>query len=132
MAEGIARDMCSKSQNAVFSSMGTQALVNSEADPKAVAVCAEIGVDISSHRGKQLDIKALMESEKIFCMDRGHLQYVSSLSPVIAEKTVLLTDFPKKRIFSKDIWDPYKTSIRKFRKSRDMIKKELERITPLL
>lgn len=132
MAEGIARYMCTKSQNVTFSSMGTQALVDSKADENAIAVCAEIGVDISAHKGKQLNIKSLMEAEKIFCMDRGHLQYVSALSPVIADKTVLITDYPTKRIFKKDIWDPYKMSIRKFRKSRDMIQGELKRIIPLL
>ncbi len=115
-----------------FSSMGTQALVNHGADKNAVSVCSEIGIDISNHRARQLVIKELMSAEKIFCMDRGHMQHVSALSPVIAEKAVLLTDFPKARIFKKDVWDPYGGSESKFRKSRDLIAKELERIIPLL
>ncbi len=132
LAEGIAKKLVGSGSKITFSSMGIQALVDHNADKKAILVAEEIGVDISNHRARQLNIQELMAAETIFCMDRGHLQFVSALSPVVAEKAVLLTDFPKARLIKKDVVDPFRMSIRKFRKSRDHIEKELKRIIPLL
>lgn len=132
MAEAIANSMVDGNHRITFTSMGTNACVGMKAAESAISVCEEIGVDLSAHKARQLDIKELQNAERIFCMDRGHLQFVSSLSPSIAEKTTLLTDYPKARLFKKDIWDPFKMSISKFRKNRDLIKKELERIIPQL
>lgn len=132
MAEAIANSMVDGNHRITFSSMGTNACVGMGAAKSAVAVCEEIGVDLSRHKARQLDIQELQKAERIFCMDRGHLQYLMSLSPAIAEKSVLLTDYPKARLFKKDIWDPFKMPISKFRKNRDLIKKELERIIPQL
>ncbi len=132
LAEVIARDLSGNGSQLTFSSMGTNALVGNKADQKAIDVAAENGVDLSKHIARQLNIQELTNAEHIFCMDRSHLQFVKSLSPMIAEKTTLLTDYPKPRIFKKDVDDPYRKSISKFRKSRDLITKELKKIIPLL
>ena len=132
MAEGIARKLLGTDSKIQFSSMGTQALVGQNADEKAIAVSEELGVDISLHKARQLNIQELMNAKKVFCMDRGHLEFVSALSPVVAEKTVLLTDFPKSRFIKKDVSDPFRQTIGKFRKSRDLILKELKRVIQLL
>ncbi len=128
MAEGIARTISSDSSRNKFSSMGIHAVVDASADSKATEVCKEIGVDISNHTARQLSIDELMSAEKIFCMDRGHEQFVSSLSPVLADKCHLLLEYPKKRVFKKEVWDPYKMSRGKFRKSRDLIYKQVKLI----
>ncbi len=128
MAEGLARQLCDNDSHKTFTSMGVRAMVDSPADSKAIEVCKEIGVDISGHIARQLTIDELMDAEKIFCMDRGHLQFVSSLSPVLEDKCHLLLEYPKKKIFTKEVWDPYKMSLRKFRKNRDLINKQLKLI----
>jgi len=127
MAEGIARQLNNNGKIS-FKSMGTGCRPGMPADPSAVAVCREHGIDISSHIARGLSLPELIHAEKIFCMDRGHLKYISSLSPQISDKTILLTDFPSKRLFQKDIPDPFKKSLSVFRKNFEMIHRNLERI----
>lgn len=131
MAEGIARHF-NKKKDVTFSSMGVGSRAGMPADPFAISVCQEKGIDISTHLSRELNMQELMKAEKIFCMDRGHLEYLKSLSLQISDKLVLLTDFPNKKMFSQDIPDPYTKSVGVFRKNRDMIIKNLERILPLL
>lgn len=128
MAEGIAKQLFFENNAITFSSFGVQALVGKSADSHAVAVCKEINVDISNHIARQLNIEELIQAEKIFCMDRGHHQFVSSLSPIIAEKTVLFLDYPTKKLFKKEVWDPYKMSLNKFRANRKLIQKQIEKM----
>lgn len=51
-------------------SAGLDAVIGSPADPLAVEVCAAHGLDISSHRGRQLGSWMLSQAELILVMDR--------------------------------------------------------------
>jgi protein-tyrosine phosphatase len=128
MAEYIAKSLVVSTDNMTFSSFGIGALVGKGADSTAIDVCSEIGIDLSKHIARSINIKELLEADYIFCMDRGHKEYISALSDIISNKCYLLKDFPKKRLFGSSIWDPYKMSSAKFRKNRDIIKKEVERV----
>jgi len=132
MAEGIATNLMSSSSGNTFSSMGIQALVGSAADSQAVEVCREIDIDISNHIARQLDIQELLKAEMIFCMDLGHLQFVSAISPLIEEKCVLFMEYPTKKLFRREVWDPYKLPFEKFRKNRDMILKQVKLLVSTL
>ena len=132
MAEGIARVLAKAHEGLIFSSMGIQALEENLADPKAIEVCAEIGVDITSHRARQLVVKELLSAEHIFCMDQVHLEFVQSLAPSMDECSSLLTDFPTPRLFKKEIADPHGYSVRHFRRCRNRLTKEIERILTAL
>ena len=128
MAEGIASAHYGKSGQYHFSSMGTQGLVGHSADPTAVAVCAEIGVDISHHRARALNLTELIEADMVLTMEQKHLRYLTLLSPMLKENSYCITDVPRPRLLKKDIWDPYGKPLAKFRKNRTLIEENLKRI----
>ncbi len=86
MAEAMAKHLTCDNVSITFSSMGIQAVIDAHADKKAIEVCSEIGVDVSKHIARELKLSELQDAEKIICMDRGHLEFISSITPLIAEK----------------------------------------------
>lgn len=131
MAEVIAKSLV-KDDNITFSSMGISGLIGYSADKSAIEVCKEINLDLSNHIARELNMKELNNAEKIYCMDRGHLEFISSISQEISDKALLFTDGVKPKIFKRDIKDPYRKSLRVFRKSREIIYSQLELILPTL
>lgn len=88
-------------------SAGLTAFSGDEANPNAVAVMCEIGVDISAHRAKRLTSYDADECDLIVCMTKTHALYLESL--------------PKEKIIvpPNDISDPYAGNIDVYRKCRN-------------
>lgn len=82
-----------------ISSVGTMGMVGFGASAESVAVCAAMGVDISSHESRALAGSLITESDYIFVMSQAHQKQVISLDPKASEKCVLLID-------GKDVADP--------------------------
>ena len=128
MAEGIAQSLVEEHPDISFSSMGVQALVGHPADPLAVQACGAIDVDISAHRGKQLAVADLLDADHIFCMEKSHLNFILSLSPLLSQHTSLLTEYPVKHLFKKEVKDPYGHPLKAFVKCRTLIQVSLRDI----
>lgn len=63
------------------------------ADPHAVAVMADRGIDISSHRAHQLVPVDIVAADLVLCMAREHVVAVAGLVPEAFPKTFTLKDF---------------------------------------
>ena len=60
------------------------------ADPKAVAVCGEIGVNIDSHRSQGVTNELVDWADYILVMELRHAQYVREYHPQVGETKVLM------------------------------------------
>lgn len=111
MAEGIFNQKAQEQGIALRAvSCGMAAVAGMPPSPNAVAVCREIGVDISEHRSRFLYDFQLGEFEKIYCMSQEHALILSQSVGVPPEKIQVL-----------DIADPYGGSIEIYRMCRDML-----------
>lgn len=129
MAEAIARQRIEEQGlDLKVSSMGVEALVDCPADNNAIAVLAEIAIDLTPHRARYLALQELSDAELILCMDRYHLSFIKGMFPQLAYKCFLMTDYPKAKWWKKDITDPYRQSLAKFKQSRDIISANVTRI----
>ncbi len=103
-------------------------MVDCPAADNAIAALAELNIDFSLHRARYLIPGELSDAELIFCMDRYHLSFIKGMFPQLGYKCLLLTDYPKSRGVKRDIADPYRQDLDKFRKSRDIILDNVTRI----
>ncbi len=80
-------------------------------------VMAEISVDISAHRSKQLDMSDLSRADKIICMAPSHLAVLS-----------IYTSREKLLVLGGGIPDPYGNDEAVYRKCRDRIVKAIDEL----
>ncbi|MBP0630558.1 low molecular weight protein-tyrosine-phosphatase [Cupriavidus sp. AcVe19-1a] len=100
MAEGLLKHALPK---LTVSSAGIAALVGRSADPISVDLLAKGGLDISSHRARQLTgIEAAM-ADLILVMDQKQKHDIASKYPHVSGKIFRLGEFGKF-----DIPDPYR------------------------
>jgi protein-tyrosine phosphatase len=82
MAEVVLADRLRRlGVTAVVESAGIAALVGHPADPEAVALLAERGLDLSAHRARQLTPALIKSFELILVMDREHQREVEAMLP---------------------------------------------------
>ena len=94
MAEGLAREYASaRGRELDTASAGTLGLVDRPADPKAIAVCREVNVDLSQHRSKGLDDALVAWADYVLVMELAHAEQIRERFPAIGEKLVLLGSF---------------------------------------
>ena len=122
MAEGLAPRHASGLEGGVrFSSAGTHAWPGHGATPEAVAVVAELGVDLSAHRSRQFDRDLLAQVDHVVCMTKLHVRAVRALD---GDASVSL-------LGGKDeIDDPYGMTMDYYRSIRDEIDAALEARVP--
>lgn len=87
----------------VVASAGLGALVGHGADPLAVEVMDEHGVDIGTHRAQQLTSELVKHYELILVMEQWQLQEIERLYPYARGRVHLLGKWGKE-----EIADPYK------------------------
>lgn len=63
------------------SSAGIGALLNEPADSVAMQLMRERGLDLESHRGRQLDETLLRNNDLLLVMERGHQEWIESQWP---------------------------------------------------
>jgi len=83
-------------------SAGTHALINHPADPLAIKVASENGLDISQHRAKQVTIDLIQSANLILVMEAAHRSELIRFAPWATGKIWRLGQ--AKEV---DVLDPY-------------------------
>jgi protein-tyrosine phosphatase len=83
-------------------SAGTAGWVGSAADPNSIAAAGELGVDISSHRARHLELNDIADASLVLAMANEHQEAASRLFPAavgriftLKELVRLLEDLPE-------------------------------------
>lgn len=113
MAEGLLRDRFPDKE---VSSAGLGALVGHPTDPNAVALMAEHGIDITSHRARQMVAKSCRDADLIFVMDSEQKRAIEREYPFIRGRVFRLGHHG-----GFDIPDPYGEARDKFEISYQLI-----------
>jgi protein-tyrosine phosphatase len=80
MAEGLLRARFAARGRGTVASAGIAALVGLPADPVAVALLAERGLDLSAHRARQLTPEMIADADLVVVMEAAQQQAVEWLS----------------------------------------------------
>ena len=119
MAEGLFREVTREAGLEIrIHSAGIGALVNHPADPFAVELMEEMGIDITAHRARQISPEIIADSELILTMEGWQQQEVERKYP-----------FSKGRVFTLGKWsnleidDPYKKPREAFEEALKGIRK---------
>jgi protein-tyrosine phosphatase len=102
MAEGLLKRALPHVQT---TSAGLGALVGQGADPTAVRVMADVGVDITAHRARMITDSIAREADLILVMDEQQKAQIAKQYPYARGRVFRLAESA-----SKDIPDPYKQS----------------------
>jgi protein-tyrosine phosphatase len=97
-------------------SAGIGALIGKPADPLAVQLMAEKGIDIKEHRAQQVLSSLVAQAQLILVMDSDQKRYVESSFVGSRGKVYRLAEAVKA-----DIPDPYREGIESFRVSLSLI-----------
>ncbi len=90
MAEALAADLAmARGLDIETRSAGTLGLVDRPAEPRIVAVCREVGVDLSRHRSRALTAEALQWAEHTLVMETQHAVKARQLWPELPETAVV-------------------------------------------
>jgi protein-tyrosine phosphatase len=100
MAEAVLRQSV---RGLPVASAGIAALAGRPADPVAVTLLAERGIDLSSHRARQLTPAMIEAAELVLVMERGHIAVVEAMTPAARGRVHLLGRFGRF-----EIPDPYR------------------------
>lgn len=114
------------------SSMGLQMIANQPVSEHAATVCAENGIDISSHRSRALHLETMRGANVIFVMEAFHQRQLRLLAPNLKDKVFLLTKWPRENPWRASIGDPMGRSLRVYRKIYRIIDQHVQRIIPHL
>lgn len=102
LGEILLRERLADRGGVVVQSAGTSALVGEGADPLAVEVARENGMDLSGHRAQQATTPLLQAADLVLVMERVHADWVHSRLPSLRGRVHLLG-----RWREKEIADPY-------------------------
>lgn len=91
MAEALLRhELTARRPDAAVESAGIGALVDEPADPLAVELMAERGLDISGHRGRQLTTQMLFDFDLVLVMELMQKRHVTGRWPASLGRVHLL------------------------------------------
>ena len=109
MAEALLRHALSEKEEFVVESAGLGALVGYAASEHAVALMNERGIDISSHRARQLHPELVNKADLILVMESGHKKAIETTDATVRGKVFRLGEWN-----DTDIVDPYRRSRKVF------------------
>jgi protein-tyrosine phosphatase len=98
-------------------SAGLGALIGMPADPLAVELMREHGIDIGGHRAEQITRQACTEAELILVMDGEQRRRLEDMYPQVVGRVFRLGEFIKA-----DIPDPYRKDRQAFTHAFVLIK----------
>lgn len=101
------------------SSAGLTALEGKGADATAVALAQQQNIDMSAHKGRQLNSSLVAENSVILVMEQRHLSDLCNRYPQARGKTFLLG----KWLDDKEIPDPYRQSREAFEHVYELIER---------
>ena len=114
-------------------SAGTWALEGQPASAYALQVMGEHGLDISSHRGRNLTQADADGADLILAMTRRHSDFIAHQLEGTDDKVYLLAEMAGE---AKDIADPYGGSLHEYRctaaELKDLVERGYPRIVQLL
>jgi L-threonylcarbamoyladenylate synthase len=123
LAEAIARQRLAARMNVppadlaahgiVFASAGTGTMDGMPASDGSMTAAAEVGLDLSEHRSRMLDVAAARSAGAVYCMSRSHLRRLREVAPDV--KPQLL------RPDGREIADPFGGDLAGYRQARDEI-----------
>lgn len=102
--------------NAQVASAGLKALVGKPADPMALELMEERGIDIADHQARQLDAEMCQTADLILVMDRDQRREVEQRYQFARGKVFRLGEFG-----DHDVLDPYRAGRNAFRYSLALI-----------
>lgn len=102
-------------------SAGTSAFAGIGAAPNTISVLKDEGIDVSGHRGKNINKDILKRSDIIFVMESSQRDVIINMMPGIENKVRLLAE-------GADIADPIGQSIEEYKNVLGIIKEEVENI----
>jgi protein-tyrosine-phosphatase len=106
-------------------SAGTLGLVDHPAHPKVIAVCRELGLDLTAHRSRALTADDVRWADRIFVMEDQHAAAVRDRVPEVGEIVVPLGPL----VGRTEIADPIGSWFTgPYRQARDELKAALSRV----
>lgn len=104
-------------------SAGTLGIEGRAAAPNAIAVCREIGLDLSDHRSQGVRPSLLDQADYVLVMEHHHARFLRERWPEkVADNLLMLGNFGGML----EIPDPIGSFKYKFRRSRDDIRQSVE------
>jgi protein-tyrosine phosphatase len=127
MAEVLLADRLRKlGLEANVSSAGLRAMVGAPADPLAVELMQQRGLDLSAHRGRQLSREIIHASDLVLVMEERQKQLVEGLDASARGRVHRLG-----RMGKFDVPDPYRRGSQAFDEALRLIDKGLDEIVPV-
>lgn len=121
MAEGLLRTRFQRRGAGTVASAGLHALVGRPADPLAVKLLAERGVDLSEHRARQLTPDLLVEFDLVLVMEDAQRRALEALSRAARGRVHLLGRFG-----GFEVPDPYRRPRAAFEEACALIERGLD------
>lgn len=120
MAEGWARALAGRARLPLEArSGGVMGLIGRPADPLALRVMGEVGVNLSEHRSGGLPPELLAWADQLVVMELRHQRWISEHAPGEAHKVLQLGSFGG----AAEVPDPVGGWRWRFRRSRDLIER---------
>lgn len=120
MAEGLIRHALGGRSDIDIVSAGVAAAVGQEASPETIAILREAGINLGTHRAKQVHHDMLDRADLVLTMTRGHREMLVELYPHTADKVFLLGEFSESEP-GQDIPDPIGSGREAYLETRDAI-----------
>ena len=112
-------------------SAGTWAIDGAPAAEYSQKVCAEIGLDLSSHRSRPIDLYLVKQADLVLCMSVEHKNDLIQVFPHLQDKIFTLKEYNNKSPQNSiSIADPYGRSLERYRETCEIISREIRRIFP--
>jgi protein-tyrosine phosphatase len=121
MAEALLRARFAARGRGHVESAGLGALVGRGADPIAVALMKERGLDLSGHRARQFTPEILAAADLVLVMESGHQKQIESLAPSARGRVHRIGKFG-----GFDVPDPYRQPRAAFEQALALIDRGLE------
>ena len=103
MAEALLRQALGEQDGFKVESAGLGALVGHEASEHSVALMDEEGLDITSHRARQIHPEMVSKADLVLVMETGHKRAIDDADPTARGKVHRLGEWQ-----DTDIADPYR------------------------
>jgi protein-tyrosine phosphatase len=103
-------------------SAGLGALIGAPADPLAISLLGNRGIDISMHRATQITRKMCLDSEIVLVMEQDQRKRLERMYPETRGRVFRLSE-----VAEADVPDPYRQPEQAFRHALAMIDEGVER-----
>lgn len=121
MAEALLRARFGRRGRGRVESAGLAALVGHAADPFAVALMAERGLDLAGHRARQLTGGLVASADLVIAMEEGHVRELEALVPAARGRVHRIGRFG-----GFDVPDPYGEPRAAFEQALALIERGLD------